>query len=76
MKSCPTDVTVVRPTLMAESDTGVGMSGKKVTLLTGVEQLHSKVDSQHVIVTAADERENNVYLPATHYRLLRHKNTN
>ncbi len=52
------------------------MSGKKATSLTGVEQLHSKVDSQHVIVTAADERENNVYLPATHYRLLRHKNTN
>ncbi len=39
---------------MTGSDTSVGMSGKKATSLTGVEQLHSKVDSQHVIATAAD----------------------
>ncbi len=55
MKSCPGDVTIVPTLSMTGSDTSVGMSGKKATSLTGVEQLHSKVDSQHVIATAADE---------------------
>ncbi len=43
------------------SDAFVGMSGKKATSLTGVEQLHSKVESQHVIATAAKERMKQLY---------------
>ncbi len=37
--------------MITGSDASVGMSGKKATSLTGVEQLHLKVDSQHVIAT-------------------------